>query len=102
MEKFDRVYCVLLHNSQNPNVGCQLNQTLKSFHDIADKFKSQSGIHFYTYDTDLNESEVFEYFSPNRIVFFEPEETYHKEYKLDANVELGFDQFAGFLMQNLG
>ena len=69
---------------------------------IAGQFAAQPGIYFYTYDTDENEHETFEYFASNRIVFFEPKEVYHKEFILDVRTELSFDRFAGYLMQNLG
>ena len=65
-------------------------------------FKSQSGIYFFSYDVKKNENKYFEYYAPHRIIFFEPKEVYHKEFMISNGIELNFDTFSGFLMQNLG
>lgn len=70
--------------------------------EVARAFRAQTGIYFYSYDVTRNENKYFEYYSPHRIVFFEPKEVYHKEFKLEDGVELNFDTFSGFLMENLG
>lgn len=59
-------------------------------------------MHFYTYDVAQNENKHFDYYSSNRIVFFEPKEVYHKEFELEEDTELTYDSFTGFLLQNLG